>query len=108
MTGQFTHEIRVKASGVTHRRHQKTICKFANPGRVLQPRIESDAKISLWIGGGCRRPWKSRRIGYVPKRTAPMIASLIREKKPVEIQIEEVLPPNGEWDTFGISIIIRH
>ena len=104
----LAYEIRVKATGVTRRRHQRAIRKYARPGRSLHPRIESGSGVSLWIGGGCLRPWKSRRIGYVPQRTAPMVASLIRKKEPVEIEVETVLPPSEEWDTLGLRIIIRY
>lgn len=105
---EFAHAISVKVSGVTQRRHQQAIRKFARPGRSLHPRFESSGEVSLWVGGGCLRPWKSRRVGYVPKRTAPMVATLIARKEPLEILVQEVLPPSEKWDTFGLQVVIRY
>lgn len=107
-TESLTQEVHVKVSGVTRRQHQRAIRKWGRPGRSLRPRIEPEGGVSLWIGGGCLHPWKSRCVGYVPNRTAPKVASLLREKEPVKITVEEVLPPSGEWDTLGLKIVIRY
>jgi len=102
----FNKEISAKVEGVTGWGHQRPIRKYARPSLELHPRLNRAGGVSLYIKRGCLR--HSWRVGYVPRRLAPMVISLIKKRESLNIEVKQVLQPNAEWDTYGLEIVIRH